>query len=251
MYRYFDLVYNLVMKEIRVRYMGAVIGFAWSLANPLLTTLTYVFVFTYVFPSQQPHHALFLVTGFLVWNLFNQVVGGSAEVLASNAALLQKIYFPRYLVPLASVLVKVVLWLSSFAVFMAAYFFIGGQLSWVLLLVPLYLLVSILFVYGIALILSVLQVLFRDMAHLVEVALQVLFWMTPILYSIDRVPHPVDVIMKATPIAEFVIIAQSIFYYGKVPDAFVTIGFLAWSALFFFGGMAMFRKRVPLLIERL
>jgi lipopolysaccharide transport system permease protein len=251
MCKYCDLIYNLVMKEIRVRYMGAVIGFAWSLANPLLTTLTYVFVFTYVFPSEQPHHALFLVTGFLVWSLFNQVVGNCAEVLSNSAPLLQKIYFPRYLVPLASVLVKVVLWLSSFVVFMAAYFFIGGQLSWALLLVPLYLTVSVLFVYGIALILAVLQVMFRDIAHLVDVALQVLFWMTPILYTIDRVPHPVDVIMKATPIAEFVIIAQSLFYYGRMPDVFVTLGFIAWTAVLFIGGITLFKKRVPLLIERL
>lgn len=251
MCRYCDLVYNLVMKEIRVRYMGAVIGFAWSLANPLLTTLTYVFVFTYVFPSQQAHHALFLVIGFLIWNLFSQVVSGSAEVLAGNAALLQKIYFPRYLVPLSSVLVKVVLWLSSFAVFIGAYFFIGGQMSWALLLVPPYLFVCVMFVYGIGLILSVLQVMFRDIAHLVEVSLQVLFWMTPILYSIDRVPYPIDLIMKATPVAEMTIIAQSIFYYAQMPNAFITLGFLAWSAVFFFGGMTMFKKRVPLLIERL
>src|SRR5579871_1526443 len=139
MCKYCDLIYNLVMKEIRVRYMGAVIGFAWSLANPLITTLTYVFVFTYVFPSQQPHHALFLVIGFLIWNLFGQVVGNSAEVLSNSAPLLQKIYFPRYLVPLASVLVKVVLWLSSFVVFAIAYFFIGGHLSWALLILPVYL----------------------------------------------------------------------------------------------------------------
>lgn len=251
MCKYCDLIYNLVMKEIRVRYMGAVIGFAWSLANPLITTLTYVFVFTYVFPSEQPHHALFLVIGFLFWNLFGQVVGNSAEVLSNSAPLLQKIYFPRYLVPLASVLVKVVLWLSSFVVFAIAYFFIGGHLSWALLILPLYLLVTVLFVYGIALILSVLQVMFRDVAHLVDVALQVLFWMTPILYSIERVPHPVDLIMKATPIAEMVIIAQSIFYYGQLPDAYIALGYLAWSAVFFFGGVTLFKKRVPLLIERL
>lgn len=251
MCKYCDLVFNLVIKEIRVRYMGAIIGFAWSLANPLVTTLTYVFVFTYMFPSGQAHYALFMIVGFLYWNLFSQVVGASSDVLVSNSGLLQKIYFPRYLVPLASVLVKVILWFSSFVVFAIAYLFIGGQLSWPLVLIPLYFALSMMFIYGIALILSVLYVDYRDIKHLIEVGLQVLFWMTPILYSIDKVPHTVAIIMKATPVAEFVLISQDIFYSGKWPDPYVALGFLLWTTLFFIGGITMFKKRVPLLIERL
>lgn len=249
--KYCDLVYNLVMKEIHIRYMGAVIGFAWSLANPLVTTLTYIFVFTYIFPSGQPHYALFLVVGFLFWSLFNQIIGQSSEVLVSNAGLLQKVYFPRYLVPLASVLVKVVLWLASLFVFSALYFFIGGQLSVMLLFVPVFLLVTIAFTYGIALILSVLYVEFRDIKHLVEVGLQVLFWMTPVVYSVDKVPHVIGLIMQATPVAEMVIIAQDLLYYAKWPTALVMLGFVGWSVFFLTLGISLFRKRVPLLIERL
>jgi homopolymeric O-antigen transport system permease protein len=250
-YKYRDLVYNLVMKDIRVRYMGAFLGFAWSLVNPLVTTLTYVFVFTYLFPSRQEHYPLYLVVGILHWNLFSTVVGQSSEVMVANASLLQKMYFPRYLVPLSAVLVNLVLWLAALAVFFIVYIFIGGKLSLVLLLVPVYLVFLVVFIYGITLILSVLYIEFRDLKHLVDVGLQVLFWVTPIVYTISRVPEVVRQVMEVTPFTEFIMIAHSLFYYGQLPPLHIVFGFVCWTVVTLSVGIWMFKKQVPLLMERL
>lgn len=251
MYKYRDLVFNLVMKDIRVRYMGAFLGFAWSLVNPLVSTLTYVFVFTYLFPSRQHHYPLYLVVGILHWNLFSTVVGQSSEVMVSNASLLQKMYFPRYLIPLSSVLVSLVLWLAALVVFLIVYIFIGGKLDFILLLEPVFLIFLVAFMYGITLILSVLYIEFRDLKHLVDVALQVLFWLTPIVYTITLVPEAVRRVMEATPFTEFMIIAHSLFYYQQFPPLYIVLGFVCWTGLTLSVGMWMFKKQVPILIERL
>jgi homopolymeric O-antigen transport system permease protein len=251
MYKYRDLVYNLVMKDIRVRYMGAFLGFAWSLVNPLVTTLTYVFVFTYLFPSRQHHYPLYLVVGILHWNLFSTVVGQSSEIMVGNASLLQKMYFPRYLIPLSSVLVSLVLWLGALGVFFIVYIFIGGKLDFILLLEPIFLIFLVAFIYGITLILSVLYIEFRDLKHLVDVVLQVLFWVTPVVYTIALVPETVRHVMEATPFTEFVMIAHSLFYYRQFPPLYIVLGFICWTTLTLGTGMWMFKKQVPLLMERL
>ena len=250
-FKYSDLVYNLVMKEMHVRYMGAFIGFAWSLASPILTTATYIFVFTYLFPSGQIHFPLFLIVGVLHWNLFAQVAGNGSEVLVSNASLLQKVFFPRHLLPLASVFIKLVLWLSGFLVFLVVYPFIGGKFSTTLFMVPIFLSVVGAFMYGVALILSTLYVEYRDLKHLVEVALPVLFWVTPIVYPLTKVPPILRTVMEASPIAELVVIAQDLFYYNTFPSAYITLAFVSWTALVIAFGTWLFNKRVPLLIERL
>lgn len=250
-YKYRDLVYNLVLKDIRVRYMGAFLGFAWSLVNPLVTTLTYVFVFTYLFPSQQHHYPLYLVVGILHWNLFTTVVGQSSEVMVSNASLLQKIYFPRYLVPLSAVLVNLVLWLAALVVFLLVYIFIGGKVSLILLLEPIFLIFFVAFIYGITLILSVLYIEFRDLKHLVDVGLQVLFWVTPIVYTITRVPETVRHIMEMTPFTEFIMIAHSLFYDGQFPPLHIVFGFVCWTVLTLTVGIWLFKKQVPMLMEKL
>ena len=251
LWRYRDLLRNLVAKEIKVRYMGAALGFAWSLANPIVLTLMYLVVFTYIFPSAQPHYALFLVTGVLHWTLFSQVVSQSCEILVQNSGLLKKIYFPRLLVPLSSVMVNLTLWSAALAVYLVFFSILGGHFSLVLLLYPFYIVCFFLFVWGLGMILATLYVDFRDIKHLVEVSLQVLFWATPIVYQISKVPERFRQIALISPLAEFTVIFQNIFYENHVPSATVTILFMIWTAVTLGVGLWLFNRRVPELVERL
>jgi lipopolysaccharide transport system permease protein len=251
LWRYRDLVLNLVAKDIKVRYMGAVLGFAWSLANPLIVTLTYVVVFTYIFPTSEPNYALFLVTGIIHWTLFTQVINQSCEILVINGGLIRKIYFPRILVPLSNLIVNVILWLSALAVFLIVFPFIGGQFTLALLVYPFYLCLFIGFIFGLSLILSILYVDFRDLKHLVEVALQVLFWATPILYPIKVVPPDFRWIDAISPLTEFTLIFQSFFYAHHLPTAHLTGAFALWTIGSLICGLWLFNRRMPALAERL
>jgi lipopolysaccharide transport system permease protein len=250
-WEYRDLARNLVAKEITVRYQGAWLGFAWSLMNPLLITLMYLFVFTYVFRSDQTHNALYLVTGILHWTLFSTVIGQAPELLVSNSDLLKKIYFPRLLVPLSNLLVNFVLWLMALLIFVLLFIPLGGQLHWGLLAYPFYLALFLGFNFGIVLTLCVLYVDFRDLKHIVEVVIQLLFWATPIIYPIHLVPARLQVAFMMSPLAEFIEIYHALFWAGRLPSGTLTLAFSAWTAVSLWLGLWLFLRRGARSVERL
>ena len=246
-----DLLINLVSKEIKVRYQGAVLGFAWSLMNPLMVTLMYLFLFSVIFKSNQEHHALFMITGIIHWNLFSSIVLQAPELLVSNSGLLKKVYFPRLLIPVSNVLVNLVLWGMALTVFAALYFPLGGSASAALMIYPLYLALLVTFAFGVALILCVAYVEFHDLKHLVEVVVQLLFWGTPIIYPLSMVPEQIRWIFMVNPLTEFAVIFQTIFWAGEVPSIGVSLAFSAWAVGLLYYGLRLFYRRGAFLIERL
>lgn len=248
---YRDLVRNLVAKEIKVKYMGAWLGFAWSMANPLVVSLMYLVVFTYVFPSGQPHYALYMITGLIHWILFSNVATQSPETLVQNAGLLKKIYFPRLLVPVAGLLTNLMLWIGALGVYVAIFPFMGGTFSVAQLTYPFYLALYLIFLWGMSLVLCTLYVDFRDLKHLVEVGIQVLFWATPIVYPMSRVPGKLYYVLMASPMVEFIQIFHDIFYRDQLPSLPLSVAFLAWTLAITMLGLWMFERRVADLIERL
>lgn len=250
-WQYRDLVRNLVAKEIKVRYQGTVLGYAWSLMNPLMVTLMYLFIFEYVFTSGQHNHALYLVTGIVHWTLFATLIGQAPMLLADNKDLLGKIYFPRLLVPLSNLLVNSTLWLMALGVFLGLYHTLGGQLHLALLVYPFYLALFVVFCFGVMLILCTLYVDFHDIQHLVEVFIQLLFWATPILYTFSRLPPLLRPVMAANPLAEFTMIFHAIFWAGRLPSLMLTGAFCAWTAATLTLGLWLFYRRGAWLVERL
>jgi lipopolysaccharide transport system permease protein len=248
---YRDLLRNLVRKDIKVRYMGASMGFAWSLLNPLSTMLMYLFVFGYVFKSALPHYSLYLICAILHWTFFSGVIGQSPEILVSNGGLIKKVYFPRILVALSALLLNLVLWFMALAAFLLMYHWLGGHWSWVLLLYPAYLMLLIVFTWGWSLILATLYIDYRDIKHLVDVLIQLLFWTAPIAYSFTQIPGRLRPFFAISPLTEFTLIFHDIFWSNVVPTFKLTAAFVVWSVASLVLGLVLFQRRVPLLVERL
>jgi len=198
-----DLVLNLVSKEIKIRYMGAALGFAWSLGNPLVVTLTYYIVFTYILPSNQDRFALHLVTGVIHWMLFSQIILQSSDWLIGNNSLIRKLSFPRILLPLSGALTVGAFWLVAIAVYAVLYRLLGGHLDSALLWYPLVLIPYALMIMGLALAISVLQITWRDIKHMTEVFVPLLFWLTPIVWVTAALPHDIAKIVSLNPLAPF------------------------------------------------
>jgi ABC-2 type transport system permease protein len=179
-----ELIAQLVRKDLKVKYQGSALGFLWSLANPLLLLAVYSFVFQVVFKSGIPHFGIYLMTGLLLWNAFQLSVMGAAGSVTGNAGLVRKVPFPLTVLPLASVGfagVHYVLQLGVLVVVMIAtgFPFFGPQL---LLLLPA-ILVAVVFAVALGLIVGSLNVRYRDTEHLVEVAMIAWFWVEPIVYG--------------------------------------------------------------------
>lgn len=250
-FAYVDLVRNLVVKEIRVRYMGAWLGFAWSLANPLLTTLTYYAVFTFIMPTGQPRYALYIVVGVVHWGLLSQLVGRSGDWFLDSGVLLRKMKFPHLAIPLASFLAGVSFWLVALVILFACFPLLGGPWHAAMLLYPFYLAALLVFAAGCCLVVSTSQVFFRDSKHLAEVLLGLLFWGTPIVYRLESLPPPVARVIRWNPLVPFFDCFHALLYDGRRPTGDDTLLVAAWAAIALLVGILCYRSQADRLVERL
>ncbi|TFF33866.1 ABC transporter permease [Pseudomonas sp. RIT623] len=247
----FDLVANLVKKDIRVRYMGSALGFLWSLGSPLLTTLTFLVVFKFIFSNPDPKYVLHLVTGILHWTLFSQLVLQSCDWLYGNGNLIKKINFDRVLLPVAGAGTVLIFWLTSLAVYMAAFLPLGGSLSWSMLYYPIVFIGFLSFALGISLIFSVLYVKLRDIKHLVEVLMPILFWLTPIVWQPEALTSEVRSWIELNPLNVFFDAFNSILYAGISPSVQALAGCLLLGLTVLVFGFVIFRKESKTIVEEL
>ena len=246
-----DLVFNLVAKEIKVRYMGTALGLAWSLGNPLLVTLTYFVVFTYIFPSRQDRFVLHLATGMLHWTLFSQIVLMGCEWFTANASLLKKIWFPRMIVPVSGILGILAFWAAALLVYIVLYLPLGGRPAPALLAYPLVLACFIAFAFGLGLVACVTHALFRDLRHLVEVVLPLLFWATPIIWAPASLPAGVQPVMALNPLYPFFIAFSDMLHDGVWPTPLDLLRCAATGIAMLAIGLAMFRRNADRAVERI
>jgi ABC-2 type transport system permease protein len=178
-----ELLGNLVRKEVRVKYASSALGAVWSMLNPVLYLAVFSLVFNFALKANIPDYAVYLLSGLLAWNLFATSLGLASRAVVDNANLVTKVYFPREILPLASIGaagVDFLLQLLVLVVFMAAltYPFFG----WNLLLFPLSLTALLAFTAALALWVAALNVRYRDTQHLLNIALTLWLWLTPVIY---------------------------------------------------------------------
>ncbi|MDD3761419.1 MAG: ABC transporter permease [Acidithiobacillus sp.] len=250
-WRYRDLVRNLVIANIKVRYQGAALGFLWSLGNPLAMILLYDFVFTHVFRSNLPNYILYLIIGVLHYNLFAQSVSQGCDSLTGAASLAQKIYFPRILIPTASLAFTLVLWLVAILILVVLYPILGGVYHWGLVLYPLALVLYLSFIWGIVLSFSVLQVEYRDLKHLVEIGIMFLFWFTPIGYDIHVLKPHTQFLISLNPLTQFMDVFHALLYSATLPTVKNVLIVVAWTLASVAVGMLLFRAKARHLVEDL
>jgi ABC-2 type transport system permease protein len=184
-----ELLSGLVSKDLKVKYQGSVLGFLWSLANPLLLLAVYTFVFQLVLRTGIPHFGYYLLSGLLVWNFIGGSIGQACGAVVGNAGLVKKVRFPLSVLPLTPVgfsAVHLGLQLLVLLVVMAVTGFEGPFDTDILLMFPA-LAVAIVFAVAISFLVSALNVRYRDTQHIVEIALMAGFWVNPIVYSVSLV----------------------------------------------------------------
>lgn len=263
-----ELMVNLTLRELRGKYKRSVLGWAWSLFNPLVTMAIFTVVFLVFLrvrippgdPSGMNVFAFYLLCGLLPWNFLSNGMNGGMTALISNATLIQKVYFPREILVAANVASWLVSLLIELAVFAVALLIVGNMvLPWlpaVLVLVA----VQAVFVIGIGLLLSVLNVYFRDVQHLMAILLQFWFYSTPIVYPLTVVPTTVELfgfdlplraIYELNPMVRFVEAYRDLLYDLRFPGVGDIAYLLAVSALALAVGLVVFNRLEPNLAEEL
>lgn len=214
-----ELLSGLVRKDLKVKYQGSVLGFLWSLANPLLVLVVYTFVFQVVLKTGIPQFGFYLLSGLLLWNAFAGAVGTSAGAVVGNAGLVKKVRFPLSVLPLSAVGFALVHFALQLVVLLVALIvsghtdFAGPQL---LLAIPA-IGVALLFTVALSFLVAGLNVRYRDTQHVVEVVLMAGFWLNPIVYSVSLVrsalePHGLFWAYFLNPMAGVVTAMQRALY---------------------------------------
>ncbi len=188
--RYRELIENLVIRDLKVRYKGSVLGVLWSLLHPLLLMTVFTLVFTVMAPNAEiPKFPAFLLCALLPWNFFSSSMVGAVHSITGNGHLIKKVFFPREILPISVVMSSFVNFLLALPVlFLLLALFRIPFTIWLVYL-PVIMVVQVLFVVGIALILATLNVYYRDTAVILEVILQAWFFLTPIFYPAEFLPE--------------------------------------------------------------
>ena len=184
LWTYRELLANLVRKELKVKYKNSTLGFAWSLLNPAMLMVVYTIVFQVVLGAGIPYFPIYLLSGLLAWNLFSSSLAGGTNSITGNHTLVNKVYFPREILPLAAVGANCVHFLLQATVLLATIAIspIDFDLAWLWMVIPA---IAVLLIWAstLAIFLSAVNVYARDTQHLLELALLAWIWMTPIIYE--------------------------------------------------------------------
>ena len=246
--KYTQLIRLLVNRELTLRYKRSVIGIGWTLLNPMLTSFVLWIVFSYVFASHLPgdqQYAPYLMAGILLNTFFNQGVNLSAESIASNSAILTKIYVPPQIFPISTALSGLVnFFIGMFPLFIVC--LISGQsLSWTF---PLVLIVGIclaLLTAGIGLTLSILYIRFDDMRSIVSVLLMILLYFTPVFYPVSILSEKLQYLVSLNPLTSYLDIFRWAFSNNASATTFDWIYMLTTSIVAIITGTLTFKKYWP------
>jgi homopolymeric O-antigen transport system permease protein len=252
MLHYRELLKNLVLKDLKLKYRGSVFGFLWSLVNPLVMITVYTLAFTFILRVRSEGFAFFVLIGVLAWTFFAQATMMSSGAIIDNAGLIKSLYFPRAILPISVVLFNLAQYVLTLIVFLPLMLIIYRvPLSPNMLLFPLFLGLQVAFTIGLAFILSTATAFFRDVRHLIEVALLVLFWTTPILYELRLVPETLRLPIMMSPMSPYIVAYQQLFFYRQLPDATVWFLAMAYALAALIAGAATFVAMQDRLAEQI
>ncbi len=263
-----ELMANLTLRELRAKYKRSVLGWAWSLLNPLATMLIFTLVFGYFLKVQPPrgspsgikNFAVFLLCGLLPWNYLTASVGGSIGNLLGNANLVKKTYFPRDLLVGSLVASCLVSFLIEMGLLGVALLIFGNAIFPYLPVAFGLIMFLTLFATGLGLAFSVLNVYFRDVQHLVNIMFQVWFYLNPIVYPLNLVPQkahvlgfvlPTRAIYELNPMVGFVESFRDLLYDLRMPPTAKIAYLVLVSVATFIAGLSLFNKLEGRLAEEL
>jgi lipopolysaccharide transport system permease protein len=239
---YRELIKILTISDLKVKYQSSVLGFAWSMLNPLLLMLVLYFVFSNVFKATQDHFALFMLIGIISWRFLANGTISSISSIVGKSSLVTKIYIPRKVLVLSTVLSAFISSLLEFIVLVPLLIILGAGLSPYLLLFPLIHIAYFFIVYGISLILAALYVYFRDLTQIWDVLMQIGFFLSPIVYPLSTVPPEYMAYYMLNPITVIIQMYRDVLLYHQMPSAWELFFTLATGVVILLVGSAIFEK---------
>lgn len=217
LYQYREMFRMTILRNLRTRYKGSLLGFLWTFLNPLLMLAVYSMVFTTVIRIDMDYYPLYIFVGLIAWNMFVSSVQDSSVVIMNNANLVKKIYFPRIILPLSQVISALVNYFFSLIILLPILYFTIG-LSFNVFWLPYILLVQVVLTTAICLLISSLTVYFRDLQHIIGILIMALFYITPVLFPVSLIPSKYLYLFESNPLFTILEGYHDILFKGISPD---------------------------------
>jgi len=239
---YRDLIWNLTISDLKVKYQSSVLGFAWSLLNPLLMMLVLYVVFMNVFRFEQENFALYLLIGIITWRFLANGTTAAMGSIVGRPGLVTKLYIPRQILVMSSVLSSFISSILEFAVLIPLLFILGAVVTPNILLFPFVHGIYFLIVYGVSLVLASLFVYFRDLNQVWDVVMQAGFFLSPIVYPISIIPAAFLEYYMLNPMTVLIETYREFLLYGVTPSPVSLLFLLAMGAVMVTAGILVFQR---------
>ena len=248
LYEYREMIFSLVRKDLRGRYKGSVLGFLWTFINPLLQLVVYTIVFSVIMRASYEQYYLFLFVALVPWMFFSSSVTDGASSILREKHMVKKIYFPREVLPIATVTSAFVNMILTFIVVFGVVIIAGrGIHIHAMLCLPIVMIVEYILCLGIALIVSSITVYLRDLQYILGIFVMALQYLTPVMYGVDMVENSgagywLVFLFNLNPMTPIIRIYRQIIYYGEVPELHSLLLALIVGIVFIVIGEVMFKK---------
>lgn len=243
LYDYREMIFSLVKKDLRGRYKGSVLGFLWTFINPLLQLMVFTLVFSVIMKAGYDQYYLFLFVALVPWMFFSSSVQDGSTAIIREKDMVKKIYFPREVMPIATVTSGFVNMLLTFIVIFIVLIISGKGINPVAVLcLPFVMVVEYVLCLGIAMIVAALTVYFRDLQYILGIFTMALQYMTPVMYGSEMVPDWAMPIFQANPMTPIIEMYRQILYYKTVPEMLSLLYVLVLGIVFIVLGFFCFNK---------
>lgn len=217
-YQYREMVHSLIRRDLRGRYKGSVLGFLWTFLNPLLQLGVYTLVFSVIMRNGIPDYYMFLFVALVPWIFFSVSLTNGASCILSQKDMVQKIYFPRQVLPIAFVTSQFINMIFSFLVIFVALLISGKGFQLIALYYfPFILMIEYILALGIALFVSAVTVYFRDLEYILGILTMAWQFLSPVIYSMEQVPDHLRHIFLLNPMTSVLTAYRDILYYKQIP----------------------------------
>lgn len=248
---YKELLFNLTSKELKLKYKNSALGFFWSFLNPLLMLTVYTFAFKFIMRIEIENYSLVLLAGLLPWNFFNASVQGSTMSLVNNSHLIKKVYFPREIIPLSLIMSNFVNFLMTLIVLFVAMLIFGVPLGINILMLPIVLVLLVMFTTGLSLMLSALNVYYRDISHFTEILFMAWIYLTPVIYSFSMIPEKYRIFLMLNPMTLVVELIRDTTIRNVFPDVKFLVALFVVASIVLAIGQRVFTKLERDIAERI
>lgn len=242
MIKYRELIWALALKDLKIRYKRSVLGFLWALLNPAFLMIVLTVVFSTILSWNIPHYAVFLLSVLLPWTFFSQSLSYAAECIVGNGDLIKKVAVPKIVFPVAAVVSNMINFLLSIIPLALIVVALGHPFHWTWIYLPVPLLALTIFTLGATFLFASVNVYYRDVSHILQILLQILFYLTPIIFSVEFFPEKYRWIFKLNPLVYFMNGFRLSVYYGQLPRLSSVAASFACAFISLAIGLAVFRR---------